>query len=142
MCLVSTHRISKYTPIAPGLGVCFLFNEGKLNILNKNLICYNPAGSAAVTIIPHGHAGILSQPSCCARRASPTMCTGHAAADFLRAKHHLTGIAGCQATRWLISFSQRILNDASALRCGRKIGQNAQKSNSEGIGSRQFENIF
>lgn len=74
-----------------------------------------------MTTIPHRHAGILSQPPCCARRASSTMCTGHAAADFLRAKHHLTGMAGCQATCWLISFSQRILKDASAPRCGSQI---------------------
>lgn len=92
---------------AKGVYCYSLFNGGKLN-------CYNPARSAAVTIIPPGHAGVLSEPrppphapfARCARRASPTMRAGRAAADFPRTKHHLTGMAGCQATQRLISSSQ------------------------------------
>lgn len=106
LCWAGQQQISKHSPIAPSQGCLFfsLFNGGKLNLLN----CYKPARSATVTIIPHGHAGVLSEPTPTrsARRASPTMRAGRAAADFLRAKHHLTGMAGCQATRRLISSSQ------------------------------------
>lgn len=44
-------------------------------------------------------------PTRCARRAS-TMRAGRAAAHFLRAKQYLTGMAGCQEPRRLISSSQ------------------------------------